>query len=90
MAVLQEWFTINRSSDATTGFIKVLSDLNRNDCIEIIENSLNNAAIELNVVDDDTFNQTLINSPPQIFISYQWAVKDKALLLQKFLVGLEL
>ena len=83
MSVLQEWFTINKSSEATDGLIKILREMNEIKSIEIIENHLKNAANT--IPNEDLIDQQLISSPPQIFMSFQSSYKEKAELLIKYL-----
>jgi hypothetical protein len=83
MATLQEWFTINKSSEATVGLIKVLKEMNQMECVDIIENELKKSADE--IPNDDLIDAQLVSSPPQIFLSFQWSLKDKAEILIKYL-----
>ena len=85
MSLIQEWFTVNKSSDATIGFLKLLKDLNRKDCINIIEKCLDEAALETNQTDDVKLDFDLVNMSPQIFMSFQWEMKEKAELLKTYL-----
>jgi methyl-accepting chemotaxis protein len=83
MAVMQEWFTINKSSEATESLIKILREINEMKSVEIIESHLKNAADT--IPNEDLIDQQLISSPPQIFMSFQSCLKDKAELLIKYL-----
>ena len=43
MAILAEWYTIHKSSDATYAILTALEDMGRKDCTEIIEKALQEA-----------------------------------------------
>lgn len=45
MAILAEWYTIHKSSDATYAILTALEDMGRTDCTEIIEEALKEAGI---------------------------------------------
>ena len=86
LSMLQEWFVINKTSDAITGLLKTFKELNYIECIQIIEKNLEDIEknnIQLN--DDDLLDEQLIKNPPQVFICYEWSSKSKAELLKKHL-----
>lgn len=86
MSMFQEWFIVNKTSDAIYGLLKVFKELNKPNCVKIIQSNINlvekNNRVYLN---EDEVDFELINNPPQIFISYEWSSKDKAELLKKHL-----
>ena len=87
MSMLQEWFLINKTSDAIMGLLKIFKELNYIECLNIIES--NQEEIEKNPnLNDEEINNHLLNKPPQIFICYEWSSKSKAELLRDHLVKL--
>lgn len=76
MSLLAEFYTTNKTSDATKYLLKVLKDIDRLDVVAVIEK--HQKQNENIVTDDDTGYKT----PPTVFISYQWNVQTNVKLLK--------
>jgi hypothetical protein len=89
MSMLQEWFVVNKTSDAIAGLVKSLKELNYLECVKLIKNKRqeidSNNANENVDLNEEKLDQELVDQPPQIFICYEWSSKDKAELLVKHL-----
>jgi len=91
MSMLQEWFVLNKTSDAIVGLLNTFRELDYQECVKIIEKNQQEIDIknqkeniELN---EEKLDKELINQPPQIFICFEWSSKDKAELLRKYLIS---
>lgn len=79
MSMLAEFYTTNKTSEATKFLLKVLKDLNRQDAVAIIERSQQNTQ---SVVDNDDGEY---KAPPSVFISYQWGHQKQIKLLKEYI-----
>ncbi|XP_072037755.1 uncharacterized protein [Amphiura filiformis] len=68
MAILAEWYTIHKSSEATYAILTALEDMGRSDCTEIIEQALREADQMVPRAPAPTDGE----KPPKVFLSYQW------------------
>ncbi|XP_071510056.1 uncharacterized protein [Diadema antillarum] len=78
MAILAEWYSTHKSSDATFAILSALKDIGRSDAAEIITQSLEEADKLVLQAQPDESEKT-----PVVFLSYQWdhqpevkAIKD--------------
>nr|UZG77129.1 MyD88-like protein L1 [Strongylocentrotus purpuratus] len=67
MAILAEWYTTHKSSDATYAILSALEDMGRTDAAEIITQSLEEAELLVPQAPPDESEK-----PPTVFLSYQW------------------
>ncbi|KAL4227940.1 hypothetical protein ACF0H5_013379 [Mactra antiquata] len=79
MAMINEWYTTHKSSEATHGLLNNLQEMERADCVAIVENAMK---IVEGVVEDEEFEYP---TPPPIFISYQWGIQNEVKLLKQHL-----
>ncbi|KAK0070210.1 hypothetical protein Bpfe_000193 [Biomphalaria pfeifferi] len=79
MALLNEWYTTHKTSEATLAILTQLQEMDRLDAAAIVENAMKNAEA---VVEDEEFEYP---SPPPIFISYQWSHQAEVKLLKQHL-----
>ncbi|XP_055899191.1 uncharacterized protein LOC106060709 [Biomphalaria glabrata] len=79
MALLNEWYTTHKTSEATLAVLTQLQEMDRLDAAAIVENAMKNAEA---VVEDEEF---VYPSPPPIFISYQWSHQAEVKLLKQHL-----
>ncbi len=89
LSMFQEWFLVNKTSDAIAGLLKVFKELNNTECVNIIETNMKsikeNDEISKHLNDGQEIDEKLVKKPPQIFISYEWTSKEKAELLVRYL-----
>ncbi|XP_033634703.1 uncharacterized protein LOC117295983 [Asterias rubens] len=67
MALLAEWYTVHKSSEATYAVLTALQDMGREDASAIVEESLQSADALVPKAAPD-----MSEKPPRVFISYQW------------------
>ncbi|XP_033108907.1 uncharacterized protein LOC117110328 isoform X2 [Anneissia japonica] len=67
MAILAEWYTTHKSSDATYAILTALEDMGQTEAVKIIEESLEQADAMVPKSGPD-----ISEKPPKVFISYQW------------------
>ncbi|XP_071798990.1 uncharacterized protein [Asterias amurensis] len=67
MALLAEWYTVHKSSEATYAVLTALQDMGREDASAIVEESLQAADALVPKAAPD-----MSEKPPRVFISYQW------------------
>ncbi|XP_038072189.1 uncharacterized protein LOC119740824 [Patiria miniata] len=67
MAILAEWYTIHKSSEATFAILTALQDMGRDDAAIIVEEALQAADKVVPKAAPD-----ISEKPPRVFISYQW------------------
>ncbi|XP_041360375.1 uncharacterized protein LOC121376532 [Gigantopelta aegis] len=79
MAMLNEWYTMHKTSEASLAVLKHLQEMDRMDAAIIVENAMKMAET---VVEDEEFEYV---SPPQIFLSYQWGYQNEVKVLAKHL-----
>ncbi|ESO98667.1 hypothetical protein LOTGIDRAFT_142474, partial [Lottia gigantea] len=79
MAMLNEWYTTHKTSEANFGILNNLVEMDRMDAAVIVENAMKAAE---QVVEDDDYDYPV---PPPIFISYQWGHQDEVKLLKQHL-----
>ncbi|KAL3867356.1 hypothetical protein ACJMK2_044565 [Sinanodonta woodiana] len=79
MALLSEWYSTHKTSEATHGVLTALQEMNRLDVAIIVENAMKMAE---DVVEDEEFDYP---SPPPIFLSYQWGYQNEVKLLNQHL-----
>lgn len=70
MSLLNEWFMTHKSDEATYGLVKMLTEIDRQDALQIIREAVA-AAGEL-IPDDMSFE---IKRLPPVFLSYQWGAQ---------------
>ncbi|XP_067660412.1 uncharacterized protein [Haliotis asinina] len=80
-SMLNEWYSTNKTRDATFGVLQTLQEMNRTDAAVIVENAMKMAET---VVEDEPQDYT---RPPDIFISYQWSKQPEVQLLQRHLAS---
>ncbi|XP_071489580.1 uncharacterized protein [Diadema antillarum] len=80
MAILAEWFTTHKSSDATYAILSALEDMGRTDAAEIITQSLEEAELLVPEASSDDSEK-----PPAIFLSYQWDHQPEVKAIRKHL-----
>ena len=92
MSMLQEWFVINKTSDAISGLMLVFGELNLVECIKVINENM--ASIEEQIVreglqlnKDAQIDEQLMKRPPQVFICFEWSVKEQAVRLKEHLLA---
>ncbi|KAL3867352.1 hypothetical protein ACJMK2_044561, partial [Sinanodonta woodiana] len=79
MALLSEWYSTHKTSEATHGVLTALQEMNRLDAAIIVENAMKMAE---DVVEDEEFDYP---SPPPIFLSYHWGYQNEVKLLNQHL-----
>ncbi|KAK3601444.1 hypothetical protein CHS0354_033571 [Potamilus streckersoni] len=79
MALLSEWYSTHKTSEATHGVLIALQEMNRLDVAVIVENAMK---IAEDVVEDEEFDYP---SPPPIFLSYHWGYQNEVKLLNQHL-----
>ncbi|CAG5130657.1 unnamed protein product [Candidula unifasciata] len=79
MAMLNEWYAVRKTSEATYAVLTQLQEMDRMDTAIIVENAMKNSEA---VVEDEGFEYT---SPPEIFLSYQWGHQPEVKLLKQHL-----
>ncbi|KAL5004991.1 hypothetical protein ScPMuIL_018447 [Solemya velum] len=79
MALLNEWYVAHKTSEATHAILKVLIEMDRMDGAAIVENAIKSVE---GVVDDEPPEY---ETPPPIFLSYQWGHQNEAKMLRKHL-----
>ena len=86
LSMFQEWYTINKTSDATNGLLKLFRELNLTDCVKLIEESLNelNERTKALKIDSDAKDDS--TGKAQVFLCFEWSCLDKAKLLNKYLL----
>ncbi|XP_022105650.1 uncharacterized protein LOC110987312 isoform X2 [Acanthaster planci] len=67
MAILAEWYTIHKSSEATYAVLTALQDMGRDDAATIVEEALKAADSKVPKAAPE-----MSEKPPRVFISYQW------------------
>lgn len=67
MAILAEWYTTHKSSDATFAILTALQDMGRTEAAEIVEKALKDADQMVPKPADE-----MSDKPCPVFISYQW------------------
>ncbi|XP_071509004.1 uncharacterized protein [Diadema antillarum] len=67
MAILAEWYSTHKSSDATFAILSALKDIGRSDAAEIITQSLEEADKLVLQAQPEEYEKT-----PVVFLSYQW------------------
>jgi uncharacterized coiled-coil protein SlyX len=83
LCMLQEWFIANKTSDAINGLLAVFKELHMTECVSIIETNLKKVELEsLDIFKDKDVDDRIVNSPAQVFISFEWSSKKKAQLLK--------
>lgn len=83
LSMLQEWFVANKTSDAINGLIGVFKELNMSDCVKIVEDNLKKVELEsADLFKDKDVDNRIVNSPAQVFITFEWSCKKKAQLLR--------
>nr|XP_054759991.1 uncharacterized protein LOC129266170 [Lytechinus pictus] len=80
MAILAEWYTTHKSSDATYAILSALEDMGRTDAAEIITQSLEEAEMLVPQAPSDDFEK-----PPTVFLSYQWDHQPEVKAIRKHL-----
>ncbi|XP_071489113.1 uncharacterized protein [Diadema antillarum] len=80
MAILAEWYTTHKSSDATYAILSALEDMGRTDAAEIITQSLEEAELLVPQAPSDDSEK-----PPTIFLSYQWDHQPEVKAIRKHL-----
>ncbi|XP_072166721.1 uncharacterized protein [Diadema setosum] len=80
MAILAEWYTTHKSSDATYAILSALEDMGRTDAAEIITQSLEEAELLVPQAPSDDSEK-----PPAIFLSYQWDHQPEVKAIRKHL-----
>ncbi|KAL5004109.1 hypothetical protein ScPMuIL_017565 [Solemya velum] len=79
MAMLSEWYATHKTSEATHAILKVLIEMDRMDGAAIVENAMKSVE---GVVDDEPPEY---ETPPPIFLSYQWGHQNEAKMIRKHL-----
>ncbi|ESP05272.1 hypothetical protein LOTGIDRAFT_102305 [Lottia gigantea] len=79
MAMLNEWYTTHKTSEANYGLLTALQEMSRMDAAIIIENGMKASEP---VVEDEEFDYI---TPPSIFLSYQWGHQEEVKLLRNHL-----
>ncbi|XP_071965604.1 uncharacterized protein [Antedon mediterranea] len=67
MAILAEWYTTHKSSDATYAILTALQDMGQTEAAKIVEESLEQADAMV-----PKLGPEISEKPPKVFISYQW------------------
>ncbi|XP_071965603.1 uncharacterized protein [Antedon mediterranea] len=67
MAILAEWYTTHKSSDATYAILTALEDMGQAEAVKIVEESLEQADAMVPKLEPG-----ISEKPPKVFISYQW------------------
>ncbi|XP_071964883.1 uncharacterized protein [Antedon mediterranea] len=67
MAILAEWYTTHKSSDATYAILTALEDMGQTEAVKIVEESLEQADAMV-----PKLGPEISEKPPKVFISYQW------------------
>ncbi|XP_071965602.1 uncharacterized protein [Antedon mediterranea] len=67
MAILAEWYTTHKSSDATYAILTALEDMGQTEAVKIVEESLEQADAMV-----PKLGSEISEKPPKVFISYQW------------------
>eukprot|EP00057_Strongylocentrotus_purpuratus_P010571 XP_011665045.1 PREDICTED: uncharacterized protein LOC105438652 [Strongylocentrotus purpuratus] len=80
MAILAEWYTTHKSSDATYAILSALEDMGRTDAAEIITQSLEEAELLVPQAPPDESEK-----PPTVFLSYQWDHQSEVKAIKKHL-----
>nr|XP_054769399.1 LOW QUALITY PROTEIN: uncharacterized protein LOC129277217 [Lytechinus pictus] len=80
MAILAEWYTTHKSSDATYAILSALEDMGRTDAAEIITKSLGEAELLVPQAPSDESE-----NPPTVFLSYQWDHQPEVKAIRKHL-----
>ncbi|XP_030853140.1 uncharacterized protein LOC100894022 [Strongylocentrotus purpuratus] len=80
MAILAEWYTTHKSSDAAYAILSALEDMGRTDATEIITQSLEEAELLLPQASPDESDK-----PPTVFLSYQWDHQPEVKAIKKHL-----
>ncbi|XP_030833626.1 uncharacterized protein LOC100888215 [Strongylocentrotus purpuratus] len=80
MAILAEWYTTHKSSDATYAILSALEDMGRTDAAEIITQSLDEAELLVPKTPSDDSGK-----PPTVFLSYQWDHQPEVKAIKKHL-----
>nr|XP_054756668.1 uncharacterized protein LOC129262561 [Lytechinus pictus] len=80
MAILAEWYTTHKSSDATYAILGALEDMGRTDAAEIITQSLEEAEMLVPQAPSDDSG-----IPPTVFLSYQWDHQPEVKAIRKHL-----
>ncbi|XP_054770128.2 uncharacterized protein LOC129277962 [Lytechinus pictus] len=80
MAILAEWYTTHKSSDATYAILSALEDMGRTDAAEIITQSLEEAELLVPQAPPDESEK-----PPTVFLSYQWDHQPEVKAIRKHL-----
>lgn len=87
LSMLQEWFIANKTADAINGLLAVFKELNNAECVQIIQTNIDKVELEsVDLFKDKGVDERIVNSPAQVFISYEWSSKKKAKLLRDMLV----
>lgn len=82
LSMLQEWFIANKTADAINGLLAVFKELDFKDCVKIIEENLKKVELEsADLFKDKGIDDRIVNSPAQVFITYEWSSKKEAKLL---------
>ncbi|CAH1788849.1 unnamed protein product [Owenia fusiformis] len=76
MSMLSEWFATHKTSEATYGVLRALTEMNRTDAVEIVQKALDDAD-EILPDEPEEFTE-----PPAVFISYQWGHQAEVKLLK--------
>lgn len=84
MSMLNEWYTINKTSDATNGLLKILKEFNLVECVRLVEENITYSSIPSNDSNDDANDEKEVKGA-QVFLSFEWSCFDKAALLAKYL-----
>lgn len=83
LSMLQEWFVANKTADAINGLLSVFKELNITDCVKIIEENLKKVENDsADLFKDKDVDNRIVNSPAQVFITFEWSSKKQAKLLK--------
>lgn len=86
MSMLQEWFIANKTSDAVLGLMKVYKELGNKECVQIIQENIDQIEEETkNMFKDYNIDDKMKRNPAQVFLCYEASSKDKAELLHRYL-----
>lgn len=74
MSMLQEWFLINKTSDAVFGLMKVFKELNNKECMQIVQENIDRIEEESkSQFKDYNIDDKLKKNPAHVFICYEAA-----------------